>query len=209
VRFLAVGGLSGPVVFVITTVTCGLRQPDYSHLQNLISELATTVAPLADLINYGGFLLGGLLLAAFGVSLGLHISGGRALRIGSVLITLFGIGVALSGVFSCDVGCPQSSGSLENLIHNRIAPLAFASGSIGCILLGVRFRSFPSFHSLWAYSIVSGVLGLCFLVVLASSLQSRQLSGLWQRLLLASLFSWCAVVGYKLLRLRQPARSAS
>jgi hypothetical protein len=40
---------------------------------------------------------------------------------------------------------------------------------------------------------------LCF-VALANSLESRALTGLWQRLMLISLFLWCAVIGLEAYR---------
>jgi len=44
---------------------------------------------------------------------------------------------------------------------------------------------------------VTSAVAFCFLVALATSLESRLLTGLWQRLLLVMLFSWCAVVGLR------------
>jgi hypothetical protein len=50
------------------------------------------------------------------------------------------------------------------------------------------------------YSIASGVLALCFLAALAGTLETRVLTGTWQRLLLTVLFTWCAIVGLRLFR---------
>jgi hypothetical membrane protein len=195
-RVLAAGGLVGPVILALITILCAAQQPHYSHIHNLISELGVAGTPWAILMNYGGFVPAGLLLVGFGVSLRDGVPRGRTSNVGTLLILFFGFGIALSGLFSCDVGCPQFGGSLENLIHDRLAPVTFASGGIGVILLGWRFRGIPSLRRLWVYSVASGILGLSFLVAVASSLESRELTGLWQRLLLAVLFIWCAVVGY-------------
>jgi hypothetical protein len=46
----------------------------------------------------------------------------------------------------------------------------------------------------------SGV-ALCFLIALANSLDSRTQTGLWQRLLVGTLFLWCAVVGVRAFRI--------
>jgi hypothetical protein len=61
-------------------------------------------------------------------------------------------------------------------------------------MLGVRFRSFHAWRHLSLFSLLASAAALCLLVVLASSLDSRVLTGLWQRLLLAVLFIWCAIV---------------
>jgi hypothetical protein len=105
--------------------------------------------------------------------------------------------VAASGIFSCDPGCPQTGGTIENLIHNAIGPITFLCLSVGAGILGLRFRHDLAWRGLWVYSLLTAILGLCFLAALAGSLDARELTGLWQRLLLAVLFLWCAVVGVR------------
>jgi hypothetical protein len=68
-------------------------------------------------------------------------------------------------------------------------------------ILGSRFRRLPDWRGLWVHSLLTGAGGACFLVGLAGSLETRALTGLWQRLLLATLFLWCAVVGLRAFRL--------
>ena len=51
-----------------------------------------------------------------------------------------------------------------------------------------------------SYSIVSGLAGLVLFGAVASTLESRQFIGLWQRLLLAVLLAWCSAVGVRLRR---------
>jgi hypothetical protein len=59
------------------------------------------------------------------------------------------------------------------------------------------FRGDTAWRSLSVFSLVSSILGLCFLAALVGSLEARELTGLWQRLLLAVLFLWCAVIGLR------------
>jgi hypothetical membrane protein len=198
VRILTLGGLAGGVLFASIAILCAALRPDYSHIHHFISELGATGTRHAWLMNYVGFVPAGLLLAGFGASLRESVAQHRLATIGALLVGLFGGGVALSGLFSCDVGCPQVGGSTQNFIHDKLGPLTFVSGSLGAISLGIRFRSLPRLRSLWAYSIASGLLGLCLLGAVASTLESREFSGLWQRLLLAVLFGWCAIVGFHL-----------
>ena len=68
------------------------------------------------------------------------------------------------------------------------------------LLLGIGFRSLPRLRPLSTGSIASGVLGFCFLAALASTLETRVFTGLWQRLLVSVLFAWTAVVGLHLFR---------
>jgi len=199
-RILALGGIAGPILFVAIVIVSAALRLDYSHAENFISELGATGTPYAGLMNYAGFLPAGSMLAVFGVALGNALPRNRATILAAILVTLFGVGIAASGVASCDPGCPQTGGSVENLVHNRIAPIAFLCLIVAAGIFGVHFRSNPAWRSLAVFSLVSSLLGLCLLVGLASSLDSRALTGLWQRLLLAVLFFWCAVVGVRVFR---------
>jgi hypothetical membrane protein len=189
------GGVAGPVVFAVATLVSAALRPGYSHVTNMISELGATGTPYAALMNYAGFVPAGLMLAALGVALAGVLPRQRLALAGAVLVTLFGAGVASSGVISCDPGCPQSGGSFENLVHDRIAPIAFLSHIAGAAILGFCFRRLPAWRHLAAYSLITSGIALLCLVALASSLESRVLTGLWQRLMLASVLLWCAVIG--------------
>jgi hypothetical protein len=194
-RLLALGGIAGPILFFAIVIVSAAFRSDYSHITNFISELGATGTLYAGLMNYAGFLPAGLMLAAFGVALAKALPRHRLTILAAILVTLFGVGVAVSGVISCDPGCPQTGGSVENLIHNRIAPIAFLCVIAGAGILGIHFRRLAAWRPLSVYSLLSSGVALCFLVALASSLDSRELTGLWQRLLLAALFLWCAVIG--------------
>jgi hypothetical protein len=89
---------------------------------------------------------------------------------------------------------PQSGASLENLIHDYIAPISFLS-LITAGILGIYFRRLPAWRHLSLYSLLTSGFALCFLVALASSLETRALTSLWQRLMLVALFLWCAIIG--------------
>lgn len=195
IRLLALGGVAGPLVFATTVAVTSILRANYSHTSAFISELGATSTTDAGLMNYAGFLPTGSLLIAFALALANLVPRDRIAMLGVFLVGFAGAGVFSSGVFSCDVGCPQGRGTLENQIHNAIGPITFIALSLGATVLGLRFRRSPRWHSLWIYSILSGVAGLALLVVMAGSIEARQLTGLWQRLLLAVLFSWCAVVG--------------
>lgn len=199
-RLLALGGVAGPVLFTVVVIVSAALRVDYSHVAHFISELGATGTPFAGLMNYAGFLPGGLMLAAFGVALAKVLPRRRVATLAAILVTLFGAGVAISGIASCDPGCPQTGGSVENLIHNRVAPIAFLCLIAAAGILGALFRGDPAWRSLSIYSLISSLVGLCLLVALASSLDTRELTGLWQRLLLAVLFLWCAVVCLRVYR---------
>jgi len=192
---LALGGLFGPILFMLIIAVAAFLRPGYSHIDNFISELGATGTPYAWLMNYGGFVPTGLLLIAFGISLIKRLPQNRLTLVVSSLALLFGAGVAASGLISCDPGCPQVGGTFENFIHDKIAPISFLCLIIATGILGIYFRKLTVWRALWLYSIITSIIALCFLLVLVNSLESRVLIGLWQRLMLATLFLWCMIVG--------------
>lgn len=199
-RILVLGGIAGPIVFSVTVFVLAGMRPEYSHLRNFISELGVAGTPYAVFMNYAGFVPAGLMLAAFGVALASVLPRHPLAIFVAVLVALFGAGVALSGVVSCDAGCPQNGGSLENLVHNTIAPVAFLCVIAGAGVLGFHFRRVPAWRHLSVYLLLTSAFALLFLVALANSLETRALTGLWQRLLLAVLFLWCAVIALEIFR---------
>jgi len=204
-RFLLIGGIGGPVLFALVVVIAAAMRPDYSHTDQFISELGAIGSSNAVIMNYVGFVPAGLLLAGFGLALHRVLPREPLILVCLGLVMLFGVGVATSGIVSCDAGCPQSGGSVENTIHNRIAPAAFLCLIVAAGILAARFRTLDSWRSLAKYSAAAAFLGLLLLAALASTLESRHLTGMWQRLLLLVLFSWCALVSLKAYRSLSPS----
>lgn len=203
-RWLALGGILGPLLFAVVVVIAASLRPGYDHVSSFISALGADGTPRAALMNYGAFVPAGLLFMDFGAGLVFGLPTDRVVRIASVLAMVFGLGIATSGVISCDAGCPND-GSLENSVHDAIAPVSFISMIAAIAMLGVRFRRWPAWRGLSTYSLISSVLAAVFLAALVTSLESRVRTGLWQRMMLATLFTWCVVVGTRLFRARRPA----
>ena len=201
-KFLSLAGVIGPVLFTLITVICASLRPGYSHISQFISELGATGSPNAQFMNFAGFIPTGLMIAMFGVSLYLLLSKHLLTRTGSVFITVFGLGIVVAGLFSCDIGCPRE-GSIENNIHDTVSGPIFLIGIIGILLHGISFRRQPSFRSIWFFSVVSALLAFTFMVALVNSFETYTTTGFWQRLLLATIFLWCGIVGMKLYKSSQ------
>ena len=193
-KFLALGGVTGPLLFTVTTLICAGLRSDYNHIHHVISELGATGTPNADLMNWIGFIPSGIMISSFGLSLTLLLPKNILARSGSVLITIFGLGMTVVGFISCDEGCPRE-GSLENNIHDQISGPIFLCATLGSLLLGFTFRRLPYWRKLWLYSIVSAILSFVFIIILIDSLDSYRFTGMWQRLLLLTLFLWFGIVG--------------
>ena len=199
-RTLAFGGVAAPALFSLVVLVSAALRPDYSHLTSFISELGATGTPRAALMDYAGFVPAGLMFAAFGIALARALPRDRLTTVAAVLVTLFASGVVTSGVISCDPGCPQNGGSVENTLHNGIGPISFLCLILAAGILGIRFRRLPAWRHLSVYSLLTSAFALGFLVALAISVETRALTGVWQRLLLATLFLWCVIVGLRAAR---------
>jgi len=197
ITYLSLGGVISPVLFTTMTLICSSLRPNYNHINLFISELGATGTPHAHLMNFVGFIPTGLMMALFGISL-FHLSKHFIGRIGAFMIILFGVGVVIAGSFSCDPGCPQHGGSFENSIHDGISGPAFLSATTGILLIGISFRQSAFLKGLWVYSLVSALLAYGFIFLLINSLDTYTYTGLWQRLLIATIFLWCGVVGLKM-----------
>jgi hypothetical protein len=103
-------------------------------------------------------------------------------------------------IYSCDVGCPRE-GTLENTIHDQISGPTFLSAILGILILGISFRKLPSWRGLWLYSVVSAIVAFGFMIALVASLEAYTVTGIWQRLLLTTIFLWCAIIGWKMYKM--------
>lgn len=198
-RFLILGGIAGPILFTIVTIICGALRPDYNHLYDFISELGASGTPNSLLMNSLGFIPGGLLFSLFGIGLVSLSPQDRKFKIASVLFVIFGLGVATAGIFSCDVGCPLN-GTTEAVVHDRVSLVAFFSSITAMFLFGSSFKKTASFQNLALYSKLSGVFTLLFLVIMILSYPSETLSGLWQRLMLGTIFLWTMIISYRVFK---------
>ena len=211
-RRFALGGAIGPAVLLGVAAIAGTLRPGYSHLDQFISELGATGTSHAGLLNYAGFIPTGVLFVAFAISTLALEPRTRVSLLGTALLLLFAVGAIVAGIASCDVGCPQGSGSLSNVIHDTVSPLAFLALIVASGVLGMYFRGVPEWRPIWLYSIATSLVSLGFMAALVASLESRRLTGLWQRLVLITLFAWTARVGirqHRLLARRSSGRTAA
>lgn len=200
IKYFSLGGLFASVLFTLMTIICSSLRPDYDHINQFISELGATNTHYATLMNYAGFIPSGLMIILFAISLLSLLPRSVAGRFGAALVGLFGNGVILAGFFSCDKGCPQDDGSFDNMMHNAVSGPAFLSVIIGILLLAFAFRKPIYWNRFWIYSLISSLVAGVFMILLLSSIESRELTGLWQRLLLATVFLWLSIISINLFR---------
>lgn len=126
----------------------------------------------------------------------------RPLR-GSYLFGAWGLGAVLLAVFPTDV--PATPISAHGAVHIAVAILAFIAGSIGALMLSLRFRDYDALRgaarpalavALLSVGLLLLYLGLPFLVPHFSS----RVGGLTERLFLGTVLLWIAIVSAHLAR---------
>lgn len=196
---MTIAGIIGSILFTTITLLSGYLQTDYNPINNFVSELGATYSSTELLMNYVGFIPSGILFSLFGLSLLIIFSKKLSSRIGALLIMIFGIGMTLAGIFSCDLGCP-SIGTIESIIHDRVSAVTFISAILGILLLGFSFKKMSDFRNIAVYTILTGFISLILLIIMINSFDSRNLTGLWQRLLLLSIFTWTIIIGLRVFK---------
>lgn len=93
-KITAILGFTSVVLFGITLVVIANLTPEFHFLEDYVSELGAQGQPYALWWNLVGFLLVGILLAAFGYSYGRVVND----RLIGICLTLFGIGFAFTAL---------------------------------------------------------------------------------------------------------------
>ncbi|MEM7109698.1 MAG: DUF998 domain-containing protein, partial [Bacteroidota bacterium] len=183
-NYLPFSGVVGTILFTTTSIISGLLKPGYKPIHHFVSELGATNSSTEFLMNYLGFIPSGFLFCLFGLSIFIMAAKNLSSKIGSLLIMVFGLGIIMAGIFSCDAGCPPN-GSMESTIHDLVSVITLISVIMGIILLGFTIKAICTFQSISIYLTSTGFISIILLVVMVQSSESRYLTGLWQRLLLA------------------------
>ena len=195
-RRLAIGGLIAPFVFTFAVIVTASMRPEYHHDEHMISVLGEVGGPLAALMNFGGFLLYGVLV--LGLSLGLHngIRRGPGDWLGPVLLGVYGLGYVAVAFAPCSPGCTGTSPSLSEQAHFLISRVLIVTAIAGPLVLFGRLAKDPA----WA-GVRYAVLMLTLVGYLAFLLPLPGLrSGTQQRLFIGCTLAWVLVLAWRLLR---------
>ena len=193
---LALFGIIGPLVLVITSVTAAFSNPGYDPIRESISSLSLT--PMGWLQTIG-FLVLGLLTEGFTVGLFFSIRRARGFALGMAVLVFAGFGLLLLGAFRTDpVG---TSHTIGGIIHSVAAAIVFWFFPAACLLIAPSLRSDPYWKGLYVYSIVTGVFILLLLITLLCLPFHLNWFGLYERILVASMIIWVEVMAIWLLRL--------
>jgi len=197
VRYSAIAGIVGPVLYTITWLVLGFLEPTYSHTRDPISNLSAVGASFALIMTIVIFVFAILLVVfAFGLQRGLP----PGFWGGSVALVLAGVGyvgIALAPLNLADPGDP-------NVPHMISATVTVFAMMLAPVLTFPRLRRDPRWRNLGGYSSATTVVALAFMVM-ASLPTFADWEGLMQRLVLAVFLVWMVVIAIRLYALSSPS----
>ena len=188
----AIFGILGVVIFITATILGGYFFPDYSHLEQFISESYATGTSHEWALRWYGFIPSGLLLMLFGFLAPLNFPKSSVLKIGFYGIAIFyGIGTLITGLFPCDFGCDidMISPSLSQFIHNVAGTFAYLVTPICLLLISLKIKPFISNKSVSSWLLVLSVVAILCTALFVTNIDMTYI-GLVQRGIEASILIW-------------------
>jgi predicted lysophospholipase L1 biosynthesis ABC-type transport system permease subunit len=202
-RWLALGGLIAPFLLIGAVVVTASARPDYRHDEQMISVLGELGGPRAAVMNYGGFLLYGVLI--IGLAVGLHegIRNGPGDWLGPLLVGVHGLGYVAVAFAPCSPGCTGTSSSPNEQAHFLISRLIFMTAVAGPFVLFTRLAKDPVWSSLRYLVLLLTTVGYLIFLLPLPGLGA----GLQQRLFIGCTLGWILVLAWRLFRLTAPRPS--
>ena len=201
---LALAGIVGPLVLVALDIAAAVSEPKYSLIRDSISVLGLTSLGWIQTI---GFVVFGLLVEIFTAGLFLNIHRRHLFDLGIGLLTFFGFGLALIGLFRTDpIG---GLTTMPGRIHVWAAYSVLGLFPVALALLLSSIRNDPNWRGLFHYTIVTGI--LAFTLAVGRLFLPKNISwfGLYERLLVANVLIWLEITAVHLFLLsirRNPNR---
>lgn len=183
-------GIIGPIIFLTVAFVLPFWIPEYNSSTQMISELGATNYPYSTLFNYLAFMPNGIFIFLFGLYFFKILKQASFTTIPAVLICIHGAGMFLATWFSCDISCTPPDPSFKQIIHNVLAAIKFPALHISILILAIQLLKHKK-DMAFAYGfiitfLVSGV----FMGLFIASVQTRELTGIYQRLFICTLYLW-------------------
>ena len=150
-RIASWAGIIGSIVFVVTFTVEGWLREDFNAFKMYISELALGPRGWIQIFN---FIIFGVLLLIFTISIIDRFKGVKGSKIGPILLAVIGVNFIISGIFVID---PSSEESLHGIIHSISSTLIFLLASISCFIFFHLFHEHPKWQNLSWWTLVVGI----------------------------------------------------
>jgi hypothetical protein len=212
---------AAPLYFIVFMIEGWLR-PGYDATSMVISQLSLGSRGWIQTAN---FLVLGLAIVLFSISVALELGAARVARIGATLLAIIGISMVASAIFAID---PVGSVVLEPMrlvprqmsfhskFHYVVGTMAFflAPFTSFCFLIDNGSIKDPAWKTLWWWSLTLGIamfagVALFKLTTLPSTSNPlRPWQGSIQRAMVTPFLVWLSLFGWTILRQTQVDRTA-
>jgi hypothetical membrane protein len=193
---LALAGILGPIILVVTDFTVAASDPGYSFIRHSISSLAWARLGWLQTI---GFLTIGLLTEVFVAGLFFSIKGRLGFGFGIALLSCFGFGLLMIGAFHTDPAVGPHT--IEGTIHGLAAKFIFWFFAVASLLIAPTLWKDPYWKPLFIYSLATAGFAIAFMVYSLWMPPDFAWFGLFERILVAIEVLWIEVMAVWLLRL--------
>jgi hypothetical protein len=200
-------GISGVLLFALTTIIAGIVHPNYNPVAQFISELYAVDAPNADFIRYYLYIPSGILLLLFALFAIKEMPKSILATFGFLGIGFgYGLGTVICAVFNCDADCNPDfiSPSLSQIIHNFMGFLTYLVVPFSILFVGIASQKWKNAASFSKWSSLLAALSFCFFIVLNTDLQSPY-KGLIQRIIEGSILLWIVLCAFYAIKNNQHA----
>jgi hypothetical protein len=195
IRWLALAGIIGPALFIMTVIAIGARQDGYSHVWQAISELGGVEAQYPVLQNVNFLMMGFSMLV---LAWALYESLGGPLT-GPALLAFFGLaGGIAQGLLPCDIACRGETP--VGLLHNVTGVAGFVAAITGMLVFARRWQLDETWRLHARFTRLAAVLAVTAFIsfILVSALMPSGPRGLVQRIFVGTLLVWLMVTSWRL-----------
>ena len=208
-RYSALSGMLAAILPLIVLPISGYIQPDYSHIENLISELNQRGLPYSSQIGFFGFLPIGVVTLLFIWRLKIDIVHSKRSLVGLLFISLSGIDWIVTVLAPCDQGCPKFGViSLSQEIHNLSGFLTMVLVPVGVYLLIKPLRDSGFGKAVTVMSVITLVdIGVTFPIFLFNIFSSAP--GLIQRIDLGVFLVYLSILSIRIYARRSQPKNVT
>lgn len=200
-KHLYLGGIFGPIVFLINDILGSIITPGYSQIVNAVSELTQRGAEHSFLLS-SLFLIAALGLVLFAIGLIINYSFGKSklLFFGGIFIGLLGIFSAITGtIFPMDPF--GEAATFAGDMHKNLTYVNIVLVVLGILMIGIGLNKQKKWKSFLIYSIavvlIMGIFGALTSVLIMNSIE---LLGLFERITIYGYQSWIFILSVLFIR---------
>ena len=206
-RFIVLAAVAGLIAFAgdfLVTIVLGFFYPSYHHLELVMSELGTSLSPVAVWMN-GWWVVFGILFIIFAIGFRkAFASNKKSVVIATLLIMLFGLGAGVgAGLFPMEPGGSETT--LAGKLHGICAGIGFLAVMFVPLIALALFPRKSSPRMFWL-SVGVFVVGLVSFGLFVASEDASSgggllsYAGLWQRLFLLDIYFYLGVIAVMMVR---------